>query len=143
MRKLLIIGMVLVVGLAGALALAFRNLDTYLTENRDLVAAEVAEVLGERRGSARTTVLTVMQRLTGKGYLTRRKQAGVHRYSTTEGRPAVIAGLIEQFVNRVLDGSPLPFVAYLAESKELSEEQASTLGGIVRDLEEKPEEEGQ
>ncbi len=103
---------------------------------------EVAEVLGERRGSARTTVLTVMQRLTGKGYLTRRKQVGVHRYSTTEGRPAVIAGLIEQFVNRVLDGSPLPFVAYLAESKELNEEQASTLGGIVRDLEEKPEEEG-
>ncbi len=104
---------------------------------------EVAEVLGERRGSARTTVLTVMQRLTGKGYLTRRKQAGVHRYSTTEERRAVITNLVEQFVNRVLDGSPLPFVAYLAESKELSEEQASTLGGIVRDLEGKAEEEGQ
>ncbi len=46
MRKVLIIGMVFVVALAAALALAFRNLDTYLTENRDLVAAEVAEVLG-------------------------------------------------------------------------------------------------
>lgn len=46
MRKLLIVGLVLFVALAAAFALAFRNLDTYLAENRDLVAAQVAEVLG-------------------------------------------------------------------------------------------------
>ena len=38
MRKLSIVVLVVVVGLGAAFALAFRNLDTYLTENRDLVA---------------------------------------------------------------------------------------------------------
>ena len=98
---------------------------------------EVADVLGERRGSARTTVLTVMQRLRAKGYLTRRKREGVYRYSPTEERRTVIARLIARFVTDVLDGSALPFVAYLAESRGLTEEEAAALRGIVRDLERK------
>ncbi|MBW2361182.1 MAG: DUF748 domain-containing protein [Deltaproteobacteria bacterium] len=46
MRKVLIVGLLLFVGLAAAMVVAFRNLDVYLTENRELVSAQVADVLG-------------------------------------------------------------------------------------------------
>jgi predicted transcriptional regulator len=83
-----------------------------------------------------------MQRLTVKRYLTRRKQGGVHRYSTTAERRTVIRGFIERFVKRVLDGSPAPFVAYLAESGDLTQEQAAALRSIARELKDQAEEEG-
>jgi len=110
-------------------------------ETQPCTVREVADVMARRRGSARTTVLTVMQRLTGKRYLARRKQGGVHRYSTTAERRAVMREFIERFVKRVLDGSPAPFVAYLAESGDLTAEQAAALRAIARELRDQAEEE--
>jgi predicted transcriptional regulator len=96
---------------------------------------EVAEDLGKRRGSARTTVLTVMQRLHRKGFLKRRKVDGVFRFWPTEGRGKVLSGLIGQFVDKFLDGSPAPFLAYLADAKDLTDDQARQLRDIVQELE--------
>ena len=96
---------------------------------------EVAEVLGEQRGCARTTVLTVMQRLHAKGFLDRHRPDGIYRYTATEGRGKVLTGLIGKFVDRVLDGSPAPFLAYLAETEQLTDEQAAQLREMVQDLE--------
>ncbi len=101
---------------------------------------QVAEALAEARGSARTTVLTVMQRLHAKGMLARRKRSGVYRYVTKHRKGEVLSGLVGQFVDRVLDGSPGPFVAYLAEADDLTDEQVATLRAIVRRLEDGSEE---
>ena len=98
---------------------------------------EIAELLGKRRGCARTTVLTVMQRLHAKGFLKRRKQAGIFRYSATEPQEKVMSGLVGQFIERVLDGSPGPFVSYLAKTNGLSRQQACALRAIVKDLDKK------
>ena len=103
-------------------------------ERQPCTVQEVAEVLGQRRGSARTTILTVMQRLHAKGFLKRRKREGLFRYSTTEPQGEVMSRLIGQFVNTVLDGSALPFVAYLAETKALTREQADALRAVARKI---------
>jgi len=104
-------------------------------ERQPCSVQEVAEVFERERGLARTTVLTVMQRLHGKEFLRRQKADGVYRYSTTEERGKVISGLIGQFVERVLDGSPLPFVAYLAKTEGLTREQVDALRAISENLE--------
>ena len=96
---------------------------------------ETASALNQRRRCARTTVLTVIQRLHAKGFLRRRKVQGVFRYWPTSGRDKVLSGLIGRFVDKVLDGSPAAFLAYLADAKELTEEQADALREIVRQLE--------
>ena len=100
---------------------------------------EVAEIMSKQRDCARTTVLTVMQRLHAKGFLKRRKLKGVFRYSPTKERSTVVSRLIGQFVDRVLDGSAAPFLAYLADVEELTEEQADQLRAIVTELERKEE----
>ena len=106
-------------------------------EHQPCAVQEVAEILGKRRGYARTTILTVMQRLHGKAFLKREKVGGAFQYSTTEGRSKVMSRLIGQFVEKVLDGSPLPFVAYLTETDELNKEQMAALREITRELHKK------
>ena len=95
---------------------------------------EVAGAIAARRAYARTTVLTVIQRLHAKGFLNRRKSSGVFRYRTTRHQSKVISRLIGQFVDTVLDGSAAPFIAYLTESHELTEDQIQMLRRIAQDL---------
>ncbi len=109
-------------------------------ENQPCTVQEVAKILGKKRGCARTTILTVMQRLHAKKYLKRQKNDGVFQYSTTEGRKKVMSRMIGQFLDKVLDGSALPFVAYLSDTKDLTKEQAETLKAIVEKLENKEQE---
>jgi len=96
---------------------------------------EVAEYLGDSQGYARTTILTIMQRLHEKGFLKRRKREGVYHYAATRDRRSTISGLIEQFVETVLDNSKLPLVTYLADSEELSNDQIAEIRKIVENLE--------
>ena len=95
---------------------------------------DVAIILAEQRGSALTTVLTVMQRLHAKKFLRRRKHEGIFRYSTADTRSTVISRLVDQFVTRVLDGSAEPFVSYLAQNESLTPEQAETLRKMAEEI---------
>lgn len=109
-------------------------------EHQPCTVLQVAEIFGERGGYARTTILTVMQRLQAKNFLKRRKVDGVFQYKPTEGRNKVTSRLIAQFLDKVLDGSALPFVSYLTENKDLTKEQAEALRAIVEKLESKEKE---
>ncbi len=109
-------------------------------KKRRATVQEVAEVLAQQRGSARTTVLTVMQRLHAKGLLKRHKVGAVYQYRPTQSRKIVLSHLIGHFVDRVLDGSAEPFVAYLAESEGLTEGQLNQLREILESLERREEE---
>jgi predicted transcriptional regulator len=96
---------------------------------------EVAEIMAERRDCARTTILTVMQRLHAKGFLRRKKVQGIHRYSANRERRHVLSGLVGRFVENVLDGSASQLLAYLVEAKDLTPEQAGQLRRIVEEIE--------
>ena len=106
-------------------------------EHQPCTVKQIAKILGKRRGCAKTTVLTVMQRLHAKNYLKRRKVGGLYQYSPTEERGKVISKLIGRFLDKVLDGSPAPFVAYLLETEDLSPKQIAALRKIAQELEKK------
>jgi predicted transcriptional regulator len=104
-------------------------------EHQPCTVQKIAAVLGKQRGCARTTVLTVMQRLYAKGFLKRRKVGKLHQYSSTEQRSTVMSRLIGQFLDKVLDGSAAPFVAYLTERENLSDKQIAALQKVAQELE--------
>ena len=60
---------------------------SFLSDRGPLTVGEVAARFGEPRRLARTTILTVMERLREKGYATRTKQEGVFRYTACAGKP--------------------------------------------------------
>lgn len=107
----------------------------YVTDRGPSRVSEVAEHFGATQGLARTTILSVMERLREKGYLGREKQDGVYVYTSRAPKAQLLRSLIDDFVRQALGGSTLPLVAYLAENSRLSDDEVLQLKQLVRDLE--------
>ncbi|WP_114239595.1 BlaI/MecI/CopY family transcriptional regulator [Dyella sp. C9] len=106
----------------------------YLAEHNHASVGEVAADFGEARGLARSTVLTMMERLRGKAYLRRRQVDGVYRYSPATGPGEVMRSAVGQFVERTLSGSVSPFVAWMSERAEVSDTELAELEALVAQL---------
>ena len=106
-----------------------------VSDHAPVTVGEVAERVARTTGQARTTVLTVMERLRRKGYLTRRKAEGKYRYAPRVAKTEVLKGLVHNFVEETLGGSVSPFLAYLTEKPTLDAEELRRLKEIVRTLE--------
>jgi predicted transcriptional regulator len=105
-----------------------------LTESPPLTVRDVTEQFGESRGLARTTMLTVMENLRRKGYLTRSKDEGVYRYGLAVPRTQLLRSLVDGFVESTLGGSVSPIVTYLAQSERLSDSDLLELEKLVDEL---------
>ena len=107
---------------------------TWLAEHPTITVGEVAEQYGAPRALARSTVLTMMDRLRKKGHLSRRRVQGVFRYSTGAGSEDLLKDAVGTFVSRTLGGSVSPFVAYLSDEAEVTPEQLAELEDLVARL---------
>jgi predicted transcriptional regulator len=106
----------------------------HLAESRGASVGEVASAFGEPRNLARSTVLTMMERLRAKGYLRRRQVKGVYRYSAATGPAEVMRTAVGCFVEKTLSGSVSPFVAWMAEHGEVSDAELAELQSLVKQL---------
>lgn len=107
----------------------------YIGDHHPISVGEVAEHVAQTTGQARTTVLTIMERLRRKGHLTRKRGGGVFRYSPKIPKHDLLRGLVRNFVDTTLGGSVSPFVAFLSEGGPISEEDLNRLKRVVRDVE--------
>ena len=105
----------------------------YIADHHPVTVREVADHLAETKGHTRTTALNIMERLREKGFLTRRKIGGVYAYSPSQPKAQLLRDLIRDFVDRVLGGSVEPFVAYLVQEADVSEEQLAELRALVEE----------
>lgn len=106
----------------------------HIADREGVSVGEAADEFGVGRGLARSTVLTMMERLRRKGYLSRRMTQGVFRYRACASSAELLKGAVQRFVERSLDGSVSPFLAYLSETAELSEQERQDLERIVARL---------
>jgi BlaI family penicillinase repressor len=107
----------------------------YIDQNHPISVRQVAQHWNEKTGQARTTVLTMMERLTKKGFLTRKKIDNVFHYSPKQSLSDVLKDLVGDFVNGVLGGSVVPLAAYLTQSHPLKAEEIEQLKKLVQRLE--------
>jgi predicted transcriptional regulator len=91
---------------------------------------QVSAQLSKQKGYARTTILTILQRLHKKGFLKRKKEDGVYRYEPTQKRQQVMGRLLSQFIDRVFDGSSTSLVQQLTGAK-MSEEEMDQIKAII------------
>jgi predicted transcriptional regulator len=106
----------------------------YIAETGRTSVGEVAEGFGEPRGLARSTVLTMMERLRQKGRLEREQVEGVYRYFSPVSEDDLLRGAVQSFVEKTLAGSVSPFVAYLTETGEVSDGELAELEDMVARL---------
>ncbi len=106
----------------------------HIADRGSLTVGEAADEFGAGRGLARSTVLTMMERLRRKGLLARRMSDGVYRYHARASSADLLKGAVRRFVERNLDGSVSPFLAYLSEAGRVSDEELRELEALVARL---------
>ena len=106
----------------------------FVSDRAPVTVRDAAEHFAETRGLARTTVMTVMERLRKKQYLVREPSDGGYSYRPARAKTEVLQGLVGDFIERTLCGSLTPFVAYLAERRQVTPEEMEQLRALVDDL---------
>lgn len=112
----------------------------FITERSPMTVREACEGYGKDKGLARTTVLTMMERLRTKGYLTRSEGKGANEYSARLTRSALMRGVVRNFVEKTLGGTLSPFVAYIAEDAGVDPQELEELKRLVDELESREDE---
>ena len=106
----------------------------FVSESGRATVAQAVEGFGGPRSLARSTVLTMMERLRKKGHLGRRRVDGVYHYEPRTAPGAALQHAVETFVARTLGGSITPFVAYVAERERLSDDEIEELEALLTKL---------
>jgi predicted transcriptional regulator len=84
---------------------------------------DVYEELRTRRPVAYTTVMTSLKTLEQKGHLKATQQDRAYLYRPARPKHQVIKEMVQDFVNRVFNGSSRPLVMHLLEDDQLSESE--------------------
>lgn len=114
---------------------------SYINDHHPITVREVADHFAESDAYARTTVLTLMERLRGKGHLVRELIDGLQRYSPAVPKESMQESLVRDFVSRALGGSVSPFVAFLTREARISDAELDDLKRLVTELEKQRTEE--
>ena len=106
----------------------------FVSEQGQATVAQAVEGFGQPRGLARSTVLTMMERLRSKGHLSRRRINDVYHYAPRTTPGLAVRHAISAFIDRTLDGSIAPFVAYVAEREDVSDDELAELEALLARL---------
>ena len=109
----------------------------YVAEKGPLSVGEAFEDFGSANALARSTVLTMMERLRKKGHLVRRRADGVFKYTSRVPHEELLRDVVGQFVDRALNGSVTPFASWLADKTQVSDSELAELEAAVQRLREK------
>lgn len=113
----------------------------YVADRGGSTVGQAAEEFGAARGLARSTVLTMMERLRQKAHLDRQQVNGVYQYFSPAPAGEVLRDVVRSFVEKTLGGSVAPFVNYLTEEAEVSDAELAELEELVAKLQSKRKEE--
>ena len=93
---------------------------------------DVYEALLERRKVAYTTVMTMMKILEQKGFLKKSQEDRAHVYRPAQPKRQVIGAMVQEFVNRVFNGSAEPLLVHLVEEHHLSRKDLEEIARLRR-----------
>jgi|RhiMethySRZTD1v2_1073278.scaffolds.fasta_scaffold566008_2 predicted transcriptional regulator len=93
--------------------------------------AEIWEELQKGRELARTTVLTLVQRLERRGWLVAETSARAHRFRATRPREHARRRVLKDLVDGLFGGSPSALVASLLGSRKIERKEVEHLKALL------------
>ena len=102
----------------------------------DEAPASVREVRGrldERAGRrlSHSSVITMLNIMVGKGYVTRRKQGKAFLFTPKVAKENVAGGMMGDLLERIFDGSPSAMVLNLLDSTDLDADELAELRRLI------------
>ncbi len=102
-------------------------------EKGEATVHDVKEVLGQGRKPAYSTVLTMMRKLEGKGYLEHDVDDRTYVYRATISQQDVRYGILGDIVDRLFEGSPSLLFNSLVEQNSISEKELSQIQRLIKE----------
>ncbi|MEX2120686.1 MAG: BlaI/MecI/CopY family transcriptional regulator [Pirellulales bacterium] len=96
-----------------------------------VTVGEVWKQLAGRRKVARNTVLTLMERLAKKGWLRRKADGHVYRYTAAHPRDATLKQLVGRLVDSAFRGSAEGLVMTLLNGRSITAEEANRIRQLI------------
>ena len=97
----------------------------------EVTVTDVWNALSPARPVARNTVLTLMDRLEKKGWLTRRADGQTHYYRAAAPRAATLGNLVHRLVDAAFAGSAEGLVLALLEGRGVSHAEAGRIRQLI------------
>lgn len=102
-------------------------------ERGSATVRDVYEPLLARRKIAYTTVMTMMKILEEKGYLKKRTAERAYVYEPVQPKSRVIRAMVQDFLNRVFDGSAEPLLVQLVNDRHLSQKDLEKIARMMKE----------
>ncbi len=112
------------------------NIMESLWEGAPKIGSEIVQDVKEIAGYSRSTTLTMLRRMTEKGYLACREENGIKHYSPLIDREAAMQQETDHFLNRVYHGSLSLMVSSFTKRQKLSQEEIASLYEILKKAQE-------
>src|SRR4029078_10305087 len=109
----------------------------YVQDHAPVTARQASEHFAATRQLARTTVVTLLERLRAKGQLEREKSDSVYVYAPSAPKSEAQRAMVRDFVERALGGSLSPFVAFLSREARVTDAELEELKRLVSELDER------
>ena len=119
---------------AAALGDAEMEILQHVWDLRQATVAQVHERILAERKVAYTTIMTTMQNLAKKGYLTFEKEGMSYVYQASIDPVEVRQNLLTQFMDKAFRGSPMALVQTLLDSEEISDQERDAIRKIIDDM---------
>ncbi len=94
---------------------------------------DVYEALRAQRSIAYTTVMTTMKNMEARGHLKKRVEGRAFVYQAVEPQNRALRKIVEDFLDRVFNGSAEPLLAHLVQERRLSEKDLDKVARMIRE----------
>ena len=109
---------------------------TVLWDRGPVTVREIVETLYDRHSaSVHATVNSLLERLQGKGYVSRDRSGFAHRYHATFDRQTFVGQQLQQLAEKHFGGSVTPMLLALVDQAGLSKSVRAEIRKIIADLE--------
>lgn len=107
-----------------------------LWEHAPRTGREAAEYMAAAQGWSRSTTLTLLRRMTAKGFIDCREEGGINVYSPLIARSDAAVRETDSFLSRVYRGSVSTLLSAVTQRQHLSRKEIDELYDIIRQAEE-------
>lgn len=111
----------------------------FISDHPEPIAVrEITDGFGDPRGLARTTILTMLDRMRKKGVVAREMLEGVYHYTSKISKSVLLQNMVKDFVEKTLGGSISPFVNYLTQKMDLTESELAEFRRLIANYDPDP-----
>lgn len=97
----------------------------------ETTVTEVWQAIAAKREVARNTILTLMDRLEKRGWLTKRPVANTHLYKAAVSQKKTMGKVVRELLANTFDGAAGSMIVAMLENSELTKEELDTISALI------------